>query len=138
MANKERGEWTLAAGADRYVLRLTTNACCELEEFSGKLFDEVQARANRGSLIHLRYLLWASLQEHHADLATPDKEGLKRIGQIVDAAGGLLGLMQQIKAFIAWNAEDTGDVPKKAGEASAGARPRSAQAGTGVSSISTH
>lgn len=137
MANKERGEWSLVAGESRYILRLTTNACCELEEFSGRLFDEIQMRANRGSLVNLRLLLWAALQEHHTELATPDKAGLQRIGAIIDAAGGLLGLMHQIKAFLAWNA-DTGDVPKKAGAAEAGARPRSAQAGIGVNSTSTH
>lgn len=137
MANKERGEWTLVAGESRYSLRLTTNACCELEEFSGRVFDEIQLRANRGSLVNLRLLLWASLREHHSELATADKDGLARIGQVIDAAGGLTGLMAQIRAFLAWNA-DAGEAPKKAGEASAGARPRNAQAGTGVSSTSTH
>lgn len=137
MANKERGEWTLVAGPDRYTLRLTTNACCELEEFAGRLFEEIQARANRGSLVNLRFLLWAALQEHHADLATPDKDGLKRIGEIIDAGGGIPGLITQVKAFLLWNA-DSGEAPKKAGAASAGPRPLVAQASIGVSSVLTH
>jgi hypothetical protein len=137
MANRERGEFTLIAGEATYVLRLTTNACCELEDFSGRLFDDVQTRTNRGSLVNLRLLLWAALQEHHADIATPDKAGLTRVGRIIDAGGGLLGLMKQIRAFLAWNA-DTGDTPKKAGEAAAGARPPVARAGTGDSSTLMH
>jgi len=39
MANRERGELTLAAGGTRYTLRLTTNSCCELESFAdGRTF----------------------------------------------------------------------------------------------------
>jgi hypothetical protein len=137
MANKERGEWILVAGDDRYTLRLTTNACCELEAFCGGFFEDIQAKANRGSFINIRLLLWAALQAHHNDLATDDDDGLKRVGDIFDAGGGLRKLMPQIKAFISWNG-DMGDVPKKAGAAGAGARPRSAQAGTGVNSTLTH
>lgn len=134
MANPERGEFRLVAGAEAYTLRLTTNACCEVQDFSGVLFDEIQRLANKGSVVHLRYLLWASLRDQYPEMCTADEEGLRRVGNLIDRGGGLQGVKQQIRAFIALNA-DSGLAPKKE---SGGPRPLRAQVGTGVNSTLMH
>lgn len=139
MANQERGEFTLTAGGSSYVLRLTTNSCCELEEFCGRSFENVQQGANRNRLSDTRLILWAALQEHHADLALKTPDGLKAVGRIIDAAGGTLSargkkFFAQMVAFIALNA-DSGETE---GGAATADRPLVAQAGTGGSSTSTH
>lgn len=134
MANRERGELTLVAGANRYVLRLTTNACCELEDMAGRLWPVILNGGQRGSLRDVRLILWAALREHHPDVATADPDGLKAVGKVIDAGGGVLGVHAQVKALLALNA-DSGEAVE---EGKAGARPQPAQGGTGVGSTSTH
>lgn len=87
MANRERGEMTLAVDQPTYVdgqlvvddaglpvvtrvsytLRLTINACCDLEDRSGHAWHEwlTEWKARRHTR-PLRWLLWASLQDRHA------------------------------------------------------------------------
>lgn len=129
MANKERGEMTLVAGADTYVLRLTTNACCELEDKSAKLLDDIVRGAMRGSVRDLRWLLWASLQDkHHETVKSPVDAG-----EVIDAAGGIQGVLRQMTAFMKLNADP--DPPKA--EEGAKPDPPAAQASTGADSLST-
>lgn len=135
MANRERGELTLVAGANRYVLRLTTNACCELEDMAGRLWPAILNGGQRGSLRDVRFILWAALREHHPDVATADPDGLKAVGRVIDAGGGVLGVHAQVKALLALNA-DSGEAVEE-GKAASGARPQQAQDGTGAASTLT-
>lgn len=136
MANKERGELTFVAGPNRYVLRLTTNSCCELEELAGRLWPSILSGGQRGSLRDVRFILWAALREHHPDLATIDQAGIQTVGKVIDAGGGVLGIHAQVRALLALNADSGEKVEDSPGNA--GARPPAAQAGTGVSSTLTH
>ena len=113
MANRERGEMDLTAGDKTYTLKLTTNATCELEDLSGKVLDDIMRQLAKGSSKALRWILWASLQEYHADVA----KDVKDVGPIIDAAGGIVGVSEQLAKFAALNADDSEDVkanPKKA------------------------
>jgi len=142
MANRERGEFTLRAGEHAYVLRLTTNAACELEDFAnGRNLGNVYAGMNRNSLKDIRLFLWVALRDKHPEIATDDPACLKTIGTIIDAAGGIEGISDQLEAFMALNA-DTGETEdeKKQQEGAAkkaGTRPRKARAGTGGRSSPT-
>jgi len=129
MANRERGEMTLAAGESTYVMRLTTNACCDLEDRSGKLLDDVVRGAFRGSVRDLRWLLWGSLQDRHADtVKTPEDAG-----RVIDAAGGIQGVLAQVTAFMKLNAD-----PSPPAKEAAPVDPPSAQSDrAGVDSTST-
>src|ERR1043166_364706 len=101
MANRERGEQQFVVGDQTYVMRLTTAAACEVESRSGKTLRDLQLGATvRGSITDSCWLLWASLQDHHADTV----KSLKDIHRIVDAAGGLAAINEQLEAFMRLNA----------------------------------
>jgi hypothetical protein len=134
MANKERGEMLLVAGNQTYTLRLTTNACCEVEDRSGKLFDDVMVGVKKGSFSSLRWFLWAALQEHHADTVKTPKDA----GSILDAAGGIVGLIDQMQAFIALNEPPASDERGGTDQGAPPTRPPDAHlAVSGADSIST-
>lgn len=158
MANRERGEVTLAAHNQTYTLRLTTNACCELEDRLARagevvherrllhatkdgpsttipvtrprLLDDVVAGVFRGSVRDLRWLLWAALQDKHSDtVPTPE-----RAGDLIDSAGGVAGVTTQMMAFMTMNAEPAEETRGTPGGTSAD--PQTAE-GVGVGSTST-
>lgn len=129
MANRERGEMRLATPTQTYTLRLTTNACVDLEDRSGKLVDEVIRGAYRGSVRDLRWLLWASLQDGHADTVKEPTD----VGVIIDDAGGIKGVLAQMIAFVKLNADE--HAPKE-GVAPADPLPAQAEV-SGVDSTST-
>jgi|ERR1051325_1892550 hypothetical protein len=111
MANPERGEQTLVADGQSYTLRLTTNACAELEDFvPGMTWDKLQVGIRNGSMKSARLLLWTALRDHHPDVATTNPESLKAIGTMVDRSGGINGrglaaLLAELKRFVALNEE---------------------------------
>lgn len=144
MANRHKGDFTLKAGKQRYTLRLTTNAVCELEDFEGALtrsgtprtWDQILTGIDKGSLKDVRLFFWVALREHHPDIATDDKASLKAVGDLIDRAGGVMGVAQQITALVALNAptgedDEDAEVPTTEG-------PPDAQAGTGTASTPTH
>jgi len=139
--NRERGEFTLTAGATTYTLRLTTNAIAEVEDLTnGRTWDQVMSGIQRGSVKDVRLLLWASFRERHPDIATMNVTSLRAIGDIVDASGGLGGIFEQIKAFLALNAPET--PPEEAGrppgaEPAEAGPPAGAADGTGDASTLT-
>jgi hypothetical protein len=134
MANKERGEFALQVQDRAYTLRLTTNACCELEDFAnGRTWDQVMAGVRQGRMKDVRLLIWTALQEHHGDVATHAPESLQAIGALIDDAGGLAGILLQIQAFLQMNIPE----PEDLATGSAEARPRHAQAGIGDNSTLT-
>jgi hypothetical protein len=138
MANKERGEMRLIAGEQEYVLFLTLNAACDLEDRSGKTFEELQtALTRRGSLTALRWLLWGALQHYHgAAIKTPQDAG-----KIIEAAGGISGLIDQMTAFITLNEPPESELIAATGNGSGTSRPPddagSASGAIGNGSIST-
>jgi hypothetical protein len=137
MANRERGEFPLVIGEQRYTLRLTTNACAELEDISGgRTFDQVMIGIRRGSVKDIRLLLWAALREHHSDIATDDPASVKAIGKLIDEAGGLLAMAGSMRALVLMNQNEEKTEPNAAGEGEDGI-PRTA-GGAGVGSTSTH
>lgn len=134
MANRERGEIPLVIGADRYVLRLTTNACCELENLTdGKRnWDQVWEGMKAGSQRDVRYFMWVALRHHHPEIASDDPASLKAIGDLIDIAGGATLLFVQLRALMQLNLEQL----KEEGKQAALTRPRKARVRTGDVSTS--
>jgi len=130
MANRERGELALLVGTRRLVLRLTTNSCCELEDFAGRTSDEVTAGVNRGSFRDTRLMLWMALRDQHPDIATDDPACLANIGVLIDQAGGRAVVLERLRELVVLNTDTSGGA----------ARPRVAQLERpiGVSSTLTH
>jgi hypothetical protein len=130
MANRERGEMLLATPKHTYTMRLTTNACADLEDRSGKLVDEIIRGAYRGSVRDLRWLLWAALQDQHADTVVAPQDA----GRIIDEAGGIQGMLAQLQAFMKMNSEGgapEGQVTAAAGDHPPGAQPKPEASGEG-------
>lgn len=121
MANKERGEFTLAVGDRTYTLRLTANACAELEDITdGRTLDQVLfGILRRHSIRDVRYLLWAALRDKHPDLATIDKASLSAVGKLIDDAGGFAGVSEQVKAFVELNKDRDPQQTQKGGASAA-------------------
>lgn len=131
MANKERGEVSLVARDKTYTLVMTTNGACELENACGRSLDDIFAGALRGKLVDVRWMIWGTLQAHHADeIKTPQDAG-----NFIDDAGGLLVVANAINGFMQANADTSTD--KKAGKSGAPADPPDAQAVNGNDSTLT-
>lgn len=84
MANPQRGEVQLKAGDDTYVLRLTFNGICELEQVLDMPSSEIDQLVRNPATVRSaqwRAILWACLRDKHADV---DLEGA---GAIIDAVG---------------------------------------------------
>lgn len=130
MANTHKGEVSVVIGSTTYTLALTLNAMCELQEKFGESWEKVAAKAEQGSPLHLRSLLWVSLRKHHKDLT------LEEFGDmdLVDVRSLGRAFAQLVEA----STPDSRDVQALQGGKSK--RPRGAQAGqggTGVNSTST-
>ena len=89
MANKQRGEVAFSVecdgSAERFTLRLSTNAMCELEAAFNASIQTVFARLDAGEagvrLTALRTVMRDMLADRH-----PDKTD-ERTGEIMDALG---------------------------------------------------
>ncbi len=118
MANRERGEFTILSGGDAYTLRLTTNACGEMEDLFKQSLQQVIDGVNAGAVRPLQYLLWACLRDKHPGLATTDPttldKSLARVGDFVDGAGGLQGVLAQVREFMGINADGSVASPRTA------------------------
>lgn len=136
MANRHKGEVSIEVDGTVYTLALTIDAMVALEDLFSTpkvmTFQEVIAEADRGSMKHLRALIWASLQLHHPALEVKD------ISPLVHAAGGLsvfsVKFMELAKASFA----DPKDL--EALGIKAGANPRRAQGDIrtrGIGAVST-
>jgi hypothetical protein len=134
MANRERGQMLLTTPTHTYTLRLTTNACVDLEDRSGKLVDEIIRGAYRGSVRDLRWLLWASLQDAHADTVVEPKDA----GTIIDDAGGIQGVLAQMILFMKLNSDARAPEGQVTAAADTNPNPAPTQAAvSGVGSTST-
>lgn len=82
MANAVRGETVLSAGGQDYLLRLNTNALCELEAATGQKIGSYLASVSDNGLGvgDMRQILLAALRENYPDIT------LARVAEIMDAA----------------------------------------------------
>lgn len=102
MANRERGELRLVAQDRTYTLRLTTGACCELEDRTGQTLAAVIEGVNAGRATATRWLGWAALQARHGDEVCT----VEAAGDVLTAAGGFEVVRPVLSAFMALNADD--------------------------------
>lgn len=96
---------TLLTRTRTYTLKLTTQACCELEDrLDGEAFEVVARRATaQGRVTDLRWLLWAALQAYHgAEVRTPEDAST-----VIDQAGSLGHFVDVMVAFLRLNADDS-------------------------------
>lgn len=118
MANAQRGEVGVEVNGKRYILKPTFNALCDLEELTGQTFGEIAVKAGKGSAVAVRQLVWAYLQEYHAEEITTVKDA----GRWILDAGGLPVVKDALQRLIDRNTESSTE------------NPREAQAGVGASS----
>lgn len=135
MANSERGEVAVEIGGVEYTLVLDTNALVRLEDvFSTSqkdvTFVEILERVNRNSMRHIRALVWAALQRHHP------KVTMERAGDLIQEAGGILGLAEKLEGLMRSSTPDKADVA----ELSVSPNPQKARGDrpAGEHSISKH
>lgn len=98
MSNPHHGAVEFEAQGKRYTLRFSVDAICHLEAATGRTFPAIavdMGSPGKVSMTLLRQLLHAGLSEHHPEL------DLKAAGELLIAAGGLVGAMQKIEAAIA-------------------------------------
>lgn len=127
MANQERGEVSVEVEGQRYTLRPSLNAFCEVEDLTGKSFAEIAGMADRGRVSAMRALLWSFLQAAHGD----EIKTLADAGAWMDRAGGLAGITAKFHELTRLNAE-----PEEPGRKVNGRPPR-AQGRTGAPSSQT-
>lgn len=102
MANRERGEYRLVARHRSYVLRLTVEACCELQDRTNRALTEVIAGINAGQATDIRGLIWAALQDRHGH----EMPTLEDAGRFIDESGGLVAIVPHVVALVALNEDD--------------------------------
>lgn len=118
MNNPVRGTMTIAALEQTWVLKLSTNALCEIEEQLGKGIDQlgvILQDPTQGRMKLFRLIVWAALTDHQpgVELATA--------GDIIDEIGidKVMGVVQQLMTLALPDAKKTsGKVngsPQKAG-----------------------
>lgn len=107
MSNRERGTVTVEVDGTTYTLVLDVNAIVELEDLFGVEFEQVIARVGKNSVKHIRGLVWAALQRHHAGMT------VQQAGDWIEAAGGLQGLGQKLSGLAASTTPHKEDVPAR-------------------------
>ncbi|MEP2782303.1 MAG: GTA-gp10 family protein [Pseudoruegeria sp.] len=113
MANAQRGEVALTVGGADYILRLGTNALCNLEdELGGSVVDIFSGLEKGGvSIKLLRSILFWGLTEQHPELSRDD------VGDLIDDAGGVEAVGKLItKAVSAGMPKSKGKGGKPAGK----------------------
>lgn len=124
MANTERGEVSVTVGGKKYTLRPSFDSLCELEDLTGKGWDEWQECVQRRRLSGLRAVIWCLLQDKHAD----EFKTLKAASAWIEHkdVGGIDGALDIANRIVGLNADETaGDAPEN---------PQHAQASTGETS----
>jgi hypothetical protein len=112
VANRERGEFRLVARDRDYVLRLTVEACCHLEDLADRTLSTVINGANEGSATDIRLLMWAALQPFHRKAA----QTVTAVGSLIDRLGGVPAAHEAIGRLIALNLDDAPDDDDKQSE----------------------
>ena len=83
MSNPYRGEANFEVEGQAYRVRFSWNSAAEYEEAAGKPLSDALLDIAREKLSarSLRAMIWAGLQEHHADVT------LKDAGRLIDSMG---------------------------------------------------
>ena len=108
-ANRERGEVSLTIGETSYLLKLTINGMIAAEDESASFgdrlsWDDIAKRSQGGDLRCLVLFIWALTRKCHSDLTR------EQIGDLIDAAGGLTGLLTVLQASVGASAPDPADI----------------------------
>lgn len=125
--NPHKGEVELKAGDKAYVLRYSIDAICAIEEKLGKNFLRIVAEMQNPATMTvtmMREVLHAGLAERHPELT------LKEAGELLVAAGGVVGAMQKVNeafgaAFPQAEASGTPRPQNRADRRKAGTGPNS-------------
>lgn len=136
-ANRERGEVALEVSGRTYVMALTVDAMCALEAMFSTpakfmTFQEITDLAERGSMTHIRGVVWAVMLEHQPEFKLSD------VSKLVRSAGGLTPLTVKLAELVAAAQPDQRDLDAL-GVKQPNANPPQAQAarrGTGAGSTS--
>lgn len=122
MANKARGEIGVEVGGKHYTLRPTFDSLCELEDLLDLELDQLLIAINHGRLSSIRTVVWALLQDEHAEEFKALRDAGKFIERVgVDKMVGLLGELFGIN-FPAQEAGTSTANPPKARRAGTGTR----------------
>lgn len=108
-ANREKGEVSLQIGETSYLLKATINGMIAAEDESSAYgdrlsWDEITKRGSSGDLRFLVLYFWALTRKHHPELTR------ERIGELIDDAGGLPGLLQVIQKAVGAAEPDKADI----------------------------
>lgn len=109
----------LVAPTQTYTLRLTVEACCELEDRTEQDFDALTQQVQRGRVTAVRWVLWAALQAKHAR-TFPDPVS---VSGLIDELGGARAIRSVLTAFLLLNADDDPLMAEGKGQAAAEERP---------------
>lgn len=115
-ANPERGEVALVlppkeeGGEPRsYTLKLSMNAAVLLEARLKRKVGEILGDAAMLSFTSIRDIVWLLVQKHHSDVFKDNEEGRKRVGDLIDDAGGVKAFFDTLQQLGALNTpEDKG------------------------------
>jgi hypothetical protein len=137
MANGQRGEVSLTVSGRTYTLVLNTNAMAAIETHLSTpakdvTWDEFWPRVLRGSVRAICVLLWGMSRKHHPELTVDD------VGELVDAVGGLPGLVSVVSAANTSATPDPEDLKATGVETPKGDSKRPQRARAGAASISQH
>ena len=136
MANRERGEVSRTIGGTSYtfVLDMAAMIAAETEASrqAGKdvTWDQFWSQVVRGSARAAVVFVWAMLLRHHPDLS------VEAVVQLIDEAGGVVGLQAVFEQGATSASPDPEDVKELGVSKKAKGRPRKAQTagGTGAAS----
>lgn len=134
MANKQRGEVSVELDGKTYTMTLSLNAMARLEELFSTddkvvTFHQIAGFAERGSVRHVRGMIWAVLTDHHPKLTVKD------VSELIERSGGLLAFKDKLQELAKASAPDPRDV-SESGVPSAGDPPQ-AQGVDGIGESST-
>lgn len=133
MINPHKGEVSFESKGQRYVLQYSIDAICTLEGETGKGIIALAGELEKSpSMTLMRQLIWAGLLEHHPEMT------LKEAGELILAAGGLVGAMRLFnQAFAVAFEQDEKPRPRKAGSPRNGTGPHSTATGAASSATTS-
>lgn len=123
-ANPERGELGITVFDRRYVLRMSMNSLCALQQRTKKTYGELIGDLSMMNVESVREILWTLLQPYHAN----EFKSINLVGDLIDDIGGHVKATSIITDLLILNR------PKKDKPASDGAaNPPTAGTGLGLS-----
>ncbi|NVK56657.1 MAG: gene transfer agent family protein [Alteromonadaceae bacterium] len=121
MANKQRGYVEITSGGKNYPFRLTTNVLCELEELVDQPIAEFFTKMKKSppTMKEFRAIVLCGLRGG-ASAKSRVKLDLNCAGEIIDGAGGMVGLMSQVGEAMGLASPDADDNASADDDASEG------------------